>query len=186
MRSSSEHKAEAERLLHLARTDEGRRADDPTDPVLALQVAQTHALLAAAPDYLVEAMVVDEDAWPPEYGDLLEWLKAQLEESQTPHDLALHLLDRWPAPPPATPSSTDEELAEILAARTYWHREAWVGVLFAARTTAEALVVPKIRLQELRDVLVEAQKHTGVPGGAKAAIVRALSTVNGYIAEIER
>ena len=50
MRSSSDHKAEAERLIRLARTDEGKLEDDPRDPVIVLQLAQTHALLATVPD----------------------------------------------------------------------------------------------------------------------------------------
>lgn len=61
---SGEHKAEAERLLNLARTGEGKQADDPGDPVLVLQLAQTHALLAAVPEWddVVDAEVVDDDA----------------------------------------------------------------------------------------------------------------------------
>lgn len=63
---SDEHKAEAERLIAVARTKEGAKAHgregDPTDPVAATVLAGVHAQLAAAPDDVIDAEVVDEEA----------------------------------------------------------------------------------------------------------------------------
>jgi hypothetical protein len=63
---SDEHKAEAERLIAVARTQEdakalGRRGD-PSDPVAVTVLAGVHAQLAAVPDDVIDAEVVDDEA----------------------------------------------------------------------------------------------------------------------------
>lgn len=63
---SDEHRAEAERLIAVARTTEGKKQlgkyGDPSDPVAVTVLAGVHAQLAAVPDEVIDAEVVDEEA----------------------------------------------------------------------------------------------------------------------------
>ena len=157
MRSSSDHKAEAERLIRLARTDEGKLEDDPRDPLVMLQLAQTHALLAAAPN----APTVDAH--------------------ERQRDPAPVLADGAPIP-----DLTDLDLTNLLATRSLWTAAQWGNLMLIARDTREAIVLTKQQLLELRTRITDAPAGRYALAlddalGTALALDDALGTVNEWL-----
>jgi hypothetical protein len=186
---SGEHKAEAERLLHLARTDEGKLEDDPGDPVVVLQLAQTHALIAAIPSWtwpedVVDAEVVDEEA--AELALDARTLATSLEAGvvgMSTRDAAARLrriadgIDARSGHVGIAPDAADVALTEALAARTLWQAGHWGNLLFIARQEPDVIVLPKVDVQVLHGQLV---------AEGEQARARALATVNEWLDRLER
>lgn len=159
---SDEHKAEAERLIAVARTQEDAKAlgrkGDPSDPVAVTVLAGVHAQLAAVPDDVIDAEVVDDEA-EQLVAEAREWIGAVGEGVQV--------------------ASLVRRLSNALEERS-GHSS---GVQINADSfdaDPDVVEIPRSALRDLEQRVIDATPRAHVPGPLHDVLIVVLTTLKGW------